>query len=244
MTINQEDTLLIDAPLIPDPDADQELGPKGITAIADEDLKGSRLLVVRRAVEPIDLEGTPGGVIQIACSFQPAQGTRFISAQFRLRLTMPEGIRIIDLAPRSVEDTHPVEFTLEGKGKLGIKSLPLPIEPSLEIGANKKYAIYHCKVQGTGEGTSLARWDFKENPDLRNGIGQEQILNLTLPVTGQVTGSAIVSARIARSGIQGKLEAIRDMILGTPPQERFYPITLNIPTIPPANGLTKFFNLL
>lgn len=240
--MNEEDTLLIDAPFIPDPDAEEELGPTDIAAIADEDLQGSRLLIVRRAIEPIDLEGTAGGIVQIVCTFQPAQGTRFTSAQFRLRLVTPEGIKIIDLAPSSIEDPHPVEVTVNSKGKLGFKILP--INGIAEDGVSKKYAIYHCKVQGAGGGTSLARWDFRENPDRRDGIGQEQVLTLTLPVTGQVSGSVIVSARLARSGLQGSLDAIRDMILGTSPKERFYPISFNIPTTPSANGLAKFFHFL
>lgn len=240
--MNEEDTLLIDAPLVPDPDAEEELGPTDIEAIADEDLKGSRLLLVRRTIEPIDLEGIAGGIVQIVCTFQPAQGTRFTSAQFRLRLVAPEGIKIIDLAPRFIEDSHPVEFTFDSKGKLGVK-IP-PINGSAEEGVSKKYAIYRCKVQGAGEGTNLARWDFRENPDRRDGIGQEQVLTLTLPVTGQVSGSVIVSARLARSGLQGSLNAIRDMILGTSPQARFYPISFNIPMSPSPNGLTKFFRFL
>lgn len=93
--MNEEETLLIDAPLVPDPDAEEEMGPGDLEPIADEDLRGSRLLLVRRAIEPIDLEGTPGGVVQLACTFQPAQGTRFTFAQFRLRLVIPAGIRII-----------------------------------------------------------------------------------------------------------------------------------------------------
>jgi len=242
--MNEEDTLLIDAPLIPDPDAEEELGPTDIAAIADEDLQGSRLLLVRRAIEPIDLEGTAGGIVQIVCTFQPAQGTRFTSAQFRLRLVTPEGIKIIDLVPRFIEDPHPVEVTVNSKGKLGFKILSLPFNGSTEYGVSKKYAIYHCKVQGSGGGTSLARWDFRENPGLRDGIGQEQVLTLTLPVTGQISSSVIVSARLARSGLQGSLDAIRDMILGTSPKERFYPISFNIPTTPSANGFAKFFHFL
>ena len=58
-----------------------------VEALADEDLKGSRLLLVRRAVEAIDLDGTAGGVIQFACTFQSAERGWFVSAQFRLRLS-------------------------------------------------------------------------------------------------------------------------------------------------------------
>src|SRR4051794_15578353 len=107
--MSQNEDLLIDQPLVPDPDADEEMGSTDVEAVADADLRGSRLLLVRRAIEPIDLEGTPGGgVLQLACTFQPAAGARFTFAQFLLRLATPEGLRIIDLAPRSVDDTNPV----------------------------------------------------------------------------------------------------------------------------------------
>lgn len=236
------ETALIDAPLVPDPDADEELGPTDVEAIADEDLRGSRLLLVRRAIEPIDLEGTAGGVVQLVCTFQPAVGTRFTSAQFRLRLVTPDGLKIIDLAPRSVDDPNPVEFTLNGKGQLGIKHPAVPVEPGVEVGVSKTYAKYHCRVQGAGEGTSLARWDFRENPDRRDGIGREQILTVTLPVVGPVTGSAIVSARLAKAGLRGSLEAVRDLILGPTPNERIYPIAFEIPESS-SNNLARFFKL-
>ena len=155
----------------------------------------------------------------------------------------PDGIRIIDLAPRSLDDPNPVEFTVNRKGQLSVTSLPVSIESSVEIGSSKKYVRYHCRVQGSGEGTSLARWDFKENPDRRDGIGQEQVLTLSLPVTGQVTGRVIVSARLARSGLRGSIEAIRDMILGAKPNERSYPITFEIPEAPLPNGMTRFLRL-
>ena len=106
----------------------------------------------------------------------------------------------------------------------------------------KQYAKYHCKVQGTGEGTNLARWDFRENPDRRDGIGPEQVLTLTLPVTGQVTGTVIVSARLAKPGLQGSLEAVRELILEPTPEERFYPITFEIPQASQGK-LAQFFRL-
>jgi hypothetical protein len=119
----------------------------------------------------------------------------------------------------------------------------VPIEASAEAGFKKKYAIYNCKIQGSGEGTKLARWDFKEDPDRRDGIGQEQVLTLTLPVTGRVIGSVIVSARLARPGLQGGLDAIKDLILGSP-QDRAYLIDFIIPTAPSSSGLSKFFSFL
>ena len=148
--MDKEDSLLIDAPLISDPDADEELGATDIEAVADEDLRGSRLLLVRRAIEPIDLEGTPGGVVQLSCTFQPSQGARFSFAQFRLRLKTPDGIKIIDLAPRTLDDPTPVEFTLDRKGKLSISNLPVPVEPSVE--KRNQQEVREIPLPGTGRG--------------------------------------------------------------------------------------------
>lgn len=241
--MSEQEMLLADVPLVADPEANEELGAADIKAIADEDLKGSRLLLVRRVVEPIDLEGTPGGVVQLVCTFQPAEGARFSSAQFRLRLLSPAGLRVVDLAPRSLDDEHPVEFTVDRKGKLGINIPSVPIEPGVEIGTSKKYVKYHCSVQGSGEGTSLVRWDFRENSDRGDGIGREQVLTLTLPVIGSVTGSVIVSARLVRSGLRSRIEAVRDMIVGAGPDERSYPIAFDIPKIPSPGRLIQFFKL-
>lgn len=239
--MSDEETMLADVPLVADPNATEELGATDIEAIADEDLKGSRLLLVRRVVESIDLEGTPGGIVQLVCTFQPAEGARFSSAQFRLRLATPAGLKVIDLEPRVVDDKHPVEFTIDKKGKLGLSIPSVPIEPSVEIGSSKKYVRYHCTVQGSGAGTSLARWDFRENPDRRDGIGLEQVLTLTLPVIGPVTGNVTVSARLVRSGLRGKIDAIRDLIVGA--DDRSYPISFEIPKISSPSVLEKFLKL-
>lgn len=109
---------------------------------------------------------------------------------------------------------------------------------------SKKFAVYHCKVQGSGEGTGLARWDFRENTDRRNGLGQEQVLTLTVPIVGEVAGTVSINARLSRPGLGGSLEAIRDMILAPQPNERSYPISFAIPKAPSPNGLARFLNLI
>lgn len=75
-------------PLEADPDATAELGPADEEASADEALKGSRLLLVRQAIEAVDFDGNPGGAVQLACTFQfqPAENCRFASARLVLKL--------------------------------------------------------------------------------------------------------------------------------------------------------------
>jgi len=237
--MSDQDIPLIDEALAPDPDADAELGPGDAAAIADEDVRGSRLLLVRRAAESVDLDGTPGGAVQFACTFQPAYGARFTWARLLLRLETPDHIHIVDLAPREVLEEKPVQFTIDGKGKLGISYQA--VDASVEKGTQKQFAIYHCKVQGSGESTTLARWDFNENPYRKDGLGPEQVLAVTLPVTGDITGTVSVSARLARGGVQGGIDSIRDLILG--PQERHYRIFFTIPKPEQPTGLRRFLRL-
>lgn len=235
-----EQDILIDAPLEPDPDATEEMGPAEAQAIADEDLKGSRLLLVRRAVEAVDLDGWPGGAVQLTCTFQPADNCRFASARLVLKLTTPAGVRFGDVQPVEVREDEPVKFVLESKGKLGLKYLKL--EGGTEAGEKVEYATYHCAVTGAGDGTQLASWSFKENPFRRDGLGSSHALAFTIPAVGRVAGEAIVTARLIRPGLSGAADAIRDLILG-PPKGSHYPVSFDIPTAQPTAGLLHFLRL-
>lgn len=222
-----EEASLIDIPLIADPDADQEMSAAEVEAITDADLRGSRLLLVRKSIANIETGEGAAAFVQFTCTFQPADGARFSSAQLTLRFRAPEGVRIIDLAPRIVDDPHPVELTLSRKGQLSLKTV---VEPGAEISASKTYARYHCLVQGSGAGTNLARWDFRENPDRRDGVGRESVLTLTLTATGDITGEVIAGARLVRKGFAGAMDAVRDLILGPRSTDRVHPISFRVPT--------------
>jgi hypothetical protein len=207
--------------------------------IADEAVRDSRLLVVQRAIEALDLDGTTGGAVQLACTFHAAPGTRFIWARILLQLQNPDGIRIIDLAPREVREAEPVRFTIDGKGTIGVNYEI--VEVIAEEQVQKEFAVYHCSVKGSGASTTIARWDFAENPHRRDGLGHEHVLTLTVPVRGEVSGLLRMSARLLRPGLQRHMDAIRDMVLGQ--DEYRYPMTFTIPPTPPAAGLGRFLRL-
>lgn len=234
-----EGEVLVDAPLVADPDP-RNVSYRGEApeTLSDADLRGSRLLLVRRAVEGLELDGRRGGVVQIACVFHPSEGTRFSWARVELRLTEPVGVRVVDVAPREVREGEPVTFTVDGKGKLALKYQVA--EAGAEKSVRREFAVYHCAVQGSGESTALARWDFAENPHTRDGIGREQVLALTLPVTGAVGGTLAVNARLVRAGMLGRVETIRDLVLGGGVHQRRYPVSFDIPAASPHSALTRF----
>lgn len=227
--------ILAEVPLIPDPDADEEMGPEDAEVITDADLRDCRLLIVRRAVELLD----KGGAFQLNCSFQPGINTRFSWARIVLQLTAPENVRFVDIQPREVRENEPVQFTLDKAGQIGMKYSG--IESSAEETRSIMFTQYICSVHGSGEGTKKARWDFNENPQRKDGIGREQILAITLPGNGQINGILRVNARLKRPGLRGGFEAIRDMVLGTPNWE--HPIDLTIPRNPSKSSLERFLRL-
>jgi hypothetical protein len=236
MITNGKD-VLIDVPLEPDPFATEELGPTDIQAIADEDLKGSRLLLVHRAIETVEIDGYPGGAVELSCTFQPAENCRFASARLVLKLTTPAGVRFVDIQPAEVRETEPVKFILESKGKLGLKYLN--IEGGQEAGAKAEYTTYHCAVTGAGQGTHIASWIFKENPHRLDGLGTSLALAFTILSVGSVAGEVIATARLVRTGLPGVADAIRDLILG-PRKGRHFPVHFDIPAAQPASVSSRF----
>jgi hypothetical protein len=240
MDNDQVGTPLLDASFVADAYADEEMGPgAGSETIIDDELEGCRLLLVQRAAETIQLEGGPGGALEIACTFQPAEGMRFSWARIVLRLKEPAGVKVVDLGPRDVREAEPVKFTVSGKGKLGLKYQIA--EAGVENGLTKEFAVYHCTVHGSGESTPTVRWDFTENPHRRDGIGREQVLVLTLPVTGRVAGTITANARIVRPGIAGRLDAIRDLVLGARSNERAHEVSFEIPEPAHESVLSRIF---
>ena len=231
-----EGEVLVDAPLV-----EGNYRGDGPETLSDANLRGNRLLLVKRAVEGLELDGRRGGVVQIACVFHPAEGTRFSWAKVELLLTEPVGVRVVDVAPREVREGEPVSFTVDGKGKLALRYQVA--EAGAEKSVRREFAVYHCAVQGSGESTSLARWDFTENPHTRDGIGREQVLALTLPVTGAVGGTLAVNARLVRAGMLGRVETIRELVLGGGVHQRRYPVSFDIPATSPPSALARFLRL-
>jgi hypothetical protein len=147
-------------------------------------------------------------------------------------------VKVVDLGPRDVREAEPVKFTVSGKGKVGLEYLA---HAGVEKELTKEFAVYHCAVHGSGESTPTVRWDFTENPHRRDGIGREQVLVLTLPVTGRVAGTITANARIVRPGIAGRLDAIRDLVLGARSHERALAVSFDIPEPAPESVLSRIF---
>lgn len=211
--------VLVDAPLVPNPDAGHEMGPESET-IGDADLRGSRLLLVREKAAGGVYEGRRYGVVQLVCVFHPAEGARFSWARLVLQLDTPPGVRIVDLVPRTV-DGEPVQRVLIDRRRLGLRNP----QAGAETSSRMEFAVQHCEVQGSGISTPNARWDFTEDPVRKDGIGREQVLEFTVPAWGRVSGTLTASARLVRNGL---VERVRDLMLSKP-DERRYMVSFDIP---------------
>lgn len=220
--------VLLDEALVPDPDAGRELGPDS-EALGDAEIRGSRLLVVREEVAGGEYEGQPYGVVKLVCSFQPAPGTRFSWARLTLRLDAPPGVRILDLVPREAREGEPVRRILTDRRRFGLRNPLLGTETS----SRAEFAVYHSTVKGSGIGRPNAIWDFTENPIRKEGVGHEQVLELTLPGWGRFGGTLSASAHLVSGELRHR---IRDLILPRQPHQRQYPVTFQIPAPPSADA--------
>lgn len=237
--MSEDENVLLNAPLVPDPDAGRELGSTEVQSIADKDIEGCRLLLTRRGVKRIDLDGRPGGAVEFGCAFQPADGARFVFAMLKLKLEDPAGLTFLDVAPESVSDKA-ISFKVESKGKLSVSKV---IDVGVEQNAQREYAVYFCVAQATGAGSSLARWTFRENPVRKDGLGTSQALGLTIPAVGLVKGTVTVAARIARPGLRGAADWVRDLILGPSAGESRHHVAFEIPETPDRSVFGTFLLL-
>lgn len=234
--------LLIDIPLVSNPDADREMSADDVEQLTDEEIRGARLLLVKRSVEPIEVNGisSSGGAVQLSCEFQPAENTRFTYARIALTLTFPDDVKFISVQPDVIKDSNPVSFQVNRNGKI---TLGYPSYAGAEAGAQnqKNFVVYENLVQGTGEGTAKAIWIFKENAG-KSGLMPKNILSFSLPVTGKVNASLSANCRVVRQGFGGLVDKIRDLIVHVPETESRQ-VTFHIPTEKPKN-FWSFFDLI
>jgi hypothetical protein len=212
-------TVLLDAQLVPDPDAAAEMGVAPAQLLTDDDIAGSRILIVKRDRGLKGRRAGGGAMLEIECSFHPAPGTRFISARVTVKIIDPRDAAFLDIAPKEIKDPVKVEYSCEPDGKITLDLGMLSIEPSLAAHTKLEYDSYICRVKGSGETTQRAIWDFEEDQNLKVGIGLNQALAMTVPSAHAVNGELNVSATLARNGVIG---VVRDLVLGKKkPQDKF-----------------------
>lgn len=209
--------LLLDADLVPDPYADSELGPAEAQPIADTALAGARIQLVRTALERVDLDDGAGAALALAAVFHAPPAARFSFGEIRWKLLSPAEAVFLDVAPVSAPDGTPVTFTIGRSGKLGLSAAEgVPVAPNAELAAEtkKQFTVYHCAVKASGAASRRALWTLAENPDTQQGIGHSTQLAVTLRGSGEINAEVLVSARLIKPGVAGRLAEIRDLILG------------------------------
>lgn len=223
-----EEEVLIESELVPDRDAQEEMGGDANPVLTDAEVEGSRLVITRRCAAANTL-GSTNGIVELFCTFHPAQGMRFTAATLIITLTQPSGVRFVDVEPKSIRDSEPVRYTVDDKGKFSLKLGEVEAAGEIDLGQQREFARYHCSVRGSGSETGRAQWTFTEEPNRREGLAANQVLALTTNQVGGISGLLQVSARVSRENGGGHLAGFRDMILRPQPIERRHGFRLDIP---------------
>ena len=202
-----DDSPLLEIALAPDPVAEAELGPEDDRLMTDDEVAGSRLILTRRAVEPIDPATGAGGVLGLGCTFHAAEGARYTFAQVRVDLISPAGAVFTDIAPRRVAADDAVKITVKRSGELTLGFEPIEAAMGGERAFESVY--YPSLVEGSGGHASYALWRMRENGQTRQGIGLDHFLAMTVPGVGEYEAEVTVTAQLARSGFAGIADAFR-----------------------------------
>jgi hypothetical protein len=214
--VTGDDAPLLEIALDPDPVADAELGPGDESLMTDDEVAGSRLIIVRRAVEPIDPASGKGGVLGLGCTFHAAAGARYIFAQVRVDLISPAGAVFADIAPRHVTADDAVKITVKRNGELSLGREP--VKAGVGGACEIESVYYPSLVEGSGGHARYALWRMRENGETRQGIGLDHFLAMTVPEAGDYEAEVTVTAQLARSGLAGIADAFR-ALTGRPTQQ-------------------------
>lgn len=205
--------VLIDEALVADPIADRELGPGDIQTLADDELEGARIHIVRNATQRVELASGAGTALVLTSTLHAPPGARFSHAEIRWLLVEPADAVIIDVAPEQVADTTPLTFKISKGGKF-VLSVPEAAQVNLGVDSLTEFTVYHCLVRSSGSGSRRARWTFSENPKTLQGVSHSNRLGIILSGEGPFAADLLVSARLIKPGLAGQLARIRDLVLG------------------------------
>ncbi|WP_280564780.1 hypothetical protein [Chromohalobacter sp. 48-RD10] len=196
--------------------------------ITDLEIRQCRLLLALHDTAPLRICDQPAGALELCCDFQPTAGLRFVSAQLRLTLETPQGVRIIDLAPRRVE-SEGVAISVTKTGRFAIK--PLGAAGKGELQHTADFKQYTCLVSGSGNSTQEARWEFNEMKQGKQGLGTQHALFLIVSAVGTLRGRIYLSAAVERSGLMGAHDQARRWLrLGALPEVPYLPLEIQVPT--------------
>jgi hypothetical protein len=139
-------------------------------------------------------------LVQLACSFQPAEGCRFHIATFEINLEAnpsPPTPLAYDLQPDKVEDELKVnrKFALDPNFKLkilqqeiGLSGVPIKAE------LTKEYVTYTSRIVASGLQTSQASWQFARTKAREINGSYRLLMVVRKPKGSKVTGQMSLTA--------------------------------------------------
>ncbi|MEM6412999.1 MAG: hypothetical protein AAF683_15865 [Pseudomonadota bacterium] len=203
------ETLLLDAPLVPDPDEAFELSDTETTAfLTDDEVKDARFNVKVVSVERV----ADGLAVALKAGFDPMPRSRFTYARVSIRAIRPDDLEFVDFAPKEIRDSKAIKMTVTKALSLSAEGEGVKGEVALGD-RTAEYAYYDCIARGMASSGSV-RWTFEENEVIRNGIGTHQVMSFTVPMQTPFDISVQTTCNVIRPGIAGLGDKIRTLVFG------------------------------
>ncbi|MEM7662858.1 MAG: hypothetical protein AAF292_11465 [Pseudomonadota bacterium] len=197
----------------PDPDEPNELSGQAKVLLADEKLKGARLMIRQLDAQSGEYNGQPVTATAFEAEFHPAPTTRFAHVSIMLEFLSPKHTKVLDLVPKYVDDIAPRTIEITRRGDLGLEFVPI----NVAIGTEHRTAfeVIPTISQASGELSSEVQWTFKAASQVEE-LPRQSTLGVMLSGSGPFKVRLEATAGVVSTGLAGAAQAGRDLIIGPP----------------------------
>lgn len=177
--------LLFDAVL----DVDESVDERNTVIVGDQDVrllgKDNRIALSLGEIVPLGPASRPGLLgydVALRCVIHPHPGCHFQSAKLVVDLTATPGAMVLDMAPREVRGTSPVEVTTRIGVGMSLEVVPSVLTGELQRERSTRQTVHQPVVLTSGRGMARAMWDFRSVQDADLQPDRELRLLVAAPV--------------------------------------------------------------
>lgn len=169
-------------------DVDESADERNTVIVGDQDVrllgKDNRIALSLGEIVPLGpaSPGLLGYDLGLRCAIHPHPGCRFQSAKLVVDLTATPGATVLDMAPREVRGTSPVEVTTRIGAGMSLEVVPSMLTGEVQRERSTRQTVHQPVVLTSGRGMTRAMWDFRSVQDADLQPDRELRLLVAAPV--------------------------------------------------------------
>lgn len=185
-------------------DVDESAGERNTEIVGDQDVrllgKDNRIALSLGDVVSLGPTSRPGMLgydTVLRCVIHPHPGCHFRSAKLVVDLTATPNAVVLDMAPREVRGTSPVEVTTRIGTGLSLEMVPSVVAGEVQRERSTRQTVHQPVVLTSGRGMACALWDFRSAQDADLQPDRELRLVVAAPAGTSLAARFNLRAEIA-----------------------------------------------